>query len=108
MGAAGSREARASRADAYMADASKFATNPTDRLQLPIFIGEMAQGSLAVRTLLEFRDDKVARERIYVTEAGRPPSGGPLGARTRLQTRRSEALTLPVRRSGHPQRPFAS
>lgn len=45
--------------------------------------------------LLAFRDEKVARERIYGGTPGRPPSGGPPGARTLLQTRRSEALTLP-------------
>jgi hypothetical protein len=44
--------------------------------------------------LLEFRDGKVARERIYVMGVGRPPSGGPPGARTLLQTRRSDATTF--------------
>ena len=49
--------------------------------------------------LLEFRDDKVARERIYVTEGWEAPSGGPVGARPRPRTRLSEALNGRVKRS---------
>jgi hypothetical protein len=44
--------------------------------------------------LLEFRDDKVARERIYVMEGWEAPSGGPRGARKLQQTRRSDERRL--------------
>ena len=44
--------------------------------------------------LMEFREDKVAREGSTSWRAGRPPSGEPPGARPFLQTRRSEALTI--------------
>ena len=37
--------------------------------------------------LLEFRDDKVARERIYVAEPWEPPSGGRAGGLSRRLTR---------------------
>src|SRR3712207_9074284 len=43
--------------------------------------------------LLEFRDGKVAGERIYGGKPGRPPSGEPPGARTLQQLRCSETLT---------------
>lgn len=43
--------------------------------------------------LLEFRDDKVARERIYGGEAWEAPEWRAPGARTPLQTRWSEAPT---------------
>lgn len=45
--------------------------------------------------LLEFRDGKVVRERIYGGEAWEAPSGGHPGARTLLPTHRSEAHTSP-------------
>ena len=53
--------------------------------------------------LLEFRDDKVARERIYVME-GWDALEWPLGART-LPTRQSDALMTASTALRHPQRP---
>ena len=55
--------------------------------------------------LLEFRDDKVARERIYGGEGWEAPEWRAPGARTLLQTRRSEALTIARTAIRHPQRP---
>jgi len=46
--------------------------------------------------LLEFYDDKVARERIYVMDGWEAPSGGLPGVRTLLQTRRNDAGTPPA------------
>jgi hypothetical protein len=55
--------------------------------------------------LLEFRDDKVACERIYVMAGWDALECEPPGARTLLPTRRSDALTTASTALRHRQRP---